>query len=298
MPGGIILLRTGEIGPNVRQRHVYSWDLGDHLYFLGERTAERYAAKLDLKLVHREKAWVPATVYTRQRFLLKGRSRLRNVIKATIVRHPWRIAHASLVHAQISRRQQSDVRLDVGATAAIAEHLWAWLGRGLVPVARGHKTAGRARGPSHVRQAHAAVEGAAKKRLRPPFRRELAGWLQGTFQVSCRGPVGRRSSVGRRGITAAGRAIDRRCDRGFGRSPTPGHGLATSGSGHCCVGRAGGKSQARPPGLSPPLPAGQDARPAAQAPAPGGPRRSRPADQERAFSSSRSLRGSEFFGQR
>jgi SAM-dependent methyltransferase len=88
VPGGIVLLRTGEIGPNVRRRHVYSWDLGDHLYFLGEQTAERYAAKLNFQLVHREKAWVPATVYTRERFMLKGRSRLRNAIKEAVVRVP------------------------------------------------------------------------------------------------------------------------------------------------------------------------------------------------------------------
>ena len=88
VPDGIILLRTGEIGPNVRKRHVYSWDLGDHLYFLGERTAERYAAKLNFRVVHREKVWVPAAVYTRERFMLKGRSRLRNAIKEGIVTIP------------------------------------------------------------------------------------------------------------------------------------------------------------------------------------------------------------------
>jgi SAM-dependent methyltransferase len=88
VPDGVILLRTGEIGPNVLKRHAYSWDLGDHLYFLGEHTAERYAAKLGLALVHRERAWVPATVYTRDRFMLRGRSRLRNAIKETIARVP------------------------------------------------------------------------------------------------------------------------------------------------------------------------------------------------------------------
>jgi SAM-dependent methyltransferase len=88
VPDGIVLLRTGEIGPNVQRRHVYSWDLGDHLYFLGEGTAERYAGKTNLRLVHRETAWVPATVYTRERFMLKGRSRLRNALKEAIVTIP------------------------------------------------------------------------------------------------------------------------------------------------------------------------------------------------------------------
>src|SRR5439155_8215050 len=51
--------------------------------------------------------------------------------------------------------------------------------------ARGRKRAAEAsgRGP-HTRQAH-AVGGSAKKRVTPARRRELAGWFQGTFQVSC-----------------------------------------------------------------------------------------------------------------
>src|SRR5262249_631653 len=51
--------------------------------------------------------------------------------------------------------------------------------------ARGRKRAVEAPGRrSHARQAH-AVGGAAKKRLRPVRRRELAGWFHVTFQVSC-----------------------------------------------------------------------------------------------------------------
>jgi SAM-dependent methyltransferase len=88
MPGGIILLVSGEIGPNVRRRHAFSWDLGDHLYFLGEKTADRYAAKLGLELIHREKVWGPATTYTHDRFLRKGRSTVRNVIKEAIAYTP------------------------------------------------------------------------------------------------------------------------------------------------------------------------------------------------------------------
>lgn len=88
LPGGIILLVTGEIGLNVKRRHAFSWDLGDHLYFLGERTAERFATKLGLELTYRDKAWAPATIYTRERFLRKGRSTVRNLIKESIAYTP------------------------------------------------------------------------------------------------------------------------------------------------------------------------------------------------------------------
>ena len=51
--------------------------------------------------------------------------------------------------------------------------------------ARGRKRAVEALGRRpHARQTHAGG-GAAKKRLRPARRRELAGWFLGTFQVSC-----------------------------------------------------------------------------------------------------------------
>jgi transposase InsO family protein len=53
------------------------------------------------------------------------------------------------------------------------------------PAAGGRKRALEAtRRRSHTRQTH-AVRGAAKTRLRPVRRRELAGWSQATFQVSC-----------------------------------------------------------------------------------------------------------------
>ena len=87
-PGGIVLLRTGEIGSNVRRHHVFSWDLGDHLYFLGESTIDSYAKKLDFRLVYRDKTWLPAAVYTRDRLKMKGRSRRRNAIKGAIIHFP------------------------------------------------------------------------------------------------------------------------------------------------------------------------------------------------------------------
>lgn len=87
-PGGVLLLHTGEIGPGVRKEHVYSWDLGDHLYFLGESTIDRYADKLGFQIVHRERVWQPDAVYARERFEIKGRSRLRNLAKFAILHTP------------------------------------------------------------------------------------------------------------------------------------------------------------------------------------------------------------------
>jgi SAM-dependent methyltransferase len=87
MPGGILLLRTG-----VKKGHVISWYLGDHLYFLGDGTIEAFAAKLDFPLVHRERQWAPDQLFRRERFLQKGRSRLRNLVKSAIVHTPGAMA--------------------------------------------------------------------------------------------------------------------------------------------------------------------------------------------------------------
>jgi SAM-dependent methyltransferase len=92
MPGGILLIRTGEIGLGVKRRHVMSWYLGDHLCFLGEGTIERYAKKLDFPLIHRERQWAPDELFRRDRFKLRGRSRLRNLVKSAFVYTPGAMA--------------------------------------------------------------------------------------------------------------------------------------------------------------------------------------------------------------
>jgi ubiquinone/menaquinone biosynthesis C-methylase UbiE len=85
VPGGVVLLHTSEIGPGAQRHHIYHWDLGEHLYYLGNGTAEFYAKKLGYAIVHHDRMWLPATVYTRNRFTRRGRSRLRNAVKALIV---------------------------------------------------------------------------------------------------------------------------------------------------------------------------------------------------------------------
>jgi len=87
-PGGILLLYTSEIGDSVAKHHNYSWDLGDHRYYLGEHTIERYADKIGFELVYREKAWAPDLLYSRDNFLTPGRSILRNMIKTSCVYTP------------------------------------------------------------------------------------------------------------------------------------------------------------------------------------------------------------------
>jgi len=87
-PGGILLLHTSEIGAGVMKHHNYSWNLGDHRYYLGDRTIERYAHRIGFEVVHREKTWAPDLLYSREMLLTKGRSAVRNCIKKACVYMP------------------------------------------------------------------------------------------------------------------------------------------------------------------------------------------------------------------
>jgi SAM-dependent methyltransferase len=87
--GGILLIHTSEIGAGVGKHHMFSWELGDHLHFLGENTIEQYASKINFALIYRTKIWQPSLIYTRQRFKVRGRSKLRNFAKSVCVYTPF-----------------------------------------------------------------------------------------------------------------------------------------------------------------------------------------------------------------
>jgi 2-polyprenyl-3-methyl-5-hydroxy-6-metoxy-1,4-benzoquinol methylase len=87
-PDGVAVLHTSEVGPGALPHHQFNWNLGDHLYFLGEQTMEHYAMKLEYDLIHRERHWQPMLTFSRERFKIKGRSRLRNFLKAACLYTP------------------------------------------------------------------------------------------------------------------------------------------------------------------------------------------------------------------
>jgi hypothetical protein len=105
MPGGIVLIVTGEIGLGVRKEHVFSWDLGDHLYFLGRHTIERYSSDLGFDVVSRQRVWQPSMTYTRERFKTPGRSKLRNAVKLFCVYTPGLLA---LIRWYMLKRRHAD----------------------------------------------------------------------------------------------------------------------------------------------------------------------------------------------
>ncbi len=87
-PGGVVLLVTGVVGGSVKREHVWNWSLGDHLYFLGEGTLQRYAKQVGWAVAHEERTWAPRALMTREHLAVKGRSRARNAVKALLLGVP------------------------------------------------------------------------------------------------------------------------------------------------------------------------------------------------------------------
>lgn len=87
-PGGVLILATGEVAEGVKKSHVHRWNLGDHLYFLGDRTMSTYARRVGLRIVHHDRVPLASTQYTKDWFRARGRSSLRNAVKLAVANTP------------------------------------------------------------------------------------------------------------------------------------------------------------------------------------------------------------------
>ncbi len=103
-PGGALIVATGEIAGRVKKAHLPEWTLGDELFFLGVGTLDRYAGARGMEVVESHKVWLPDSIYTRDRFEVKGRSHLRNAMKLGFVTVPG--ALPALRYAM--KRRQAD----------------------------------------------------------------------------------------------------------------------------------------------------------------------------------------------
>ena len=96
-PGGVLVVRTSEIGAGVRRWHKWGWELGDHLHFLGDRTAEHYGRRFGFTVVAREQVWEPTRLFSRERFAPAGGSAARNVMKKIVLNVPGMLGAARAV---------------------------------------------------------------------------------------------------------------------------------------------------------------------------------------------------------
>lgn len=87
-PGGLLVMATGEITAGAQKSHMFNWNLGDHLYFLGDRTMDRYAEKIGFEVRHHDRRWLPDEMYSREWLKAKGRSPAKNAIKTAVDKTP------------------------------------------------------------------------------------------------------------------------------------------------------------------------------------------------------------------
>jgi 2-polyprenyl-3-methyl-5-hydroxy-6-metoxy-1,4-benzoquinol methylase len=101
-PGGVLIMATGEMTDGVQKSHMLNWNLGDHLYFLGDRTLDRYAETIGFAVLERQRNWLPDEMFSREWLRMKGRSPKKNAIKTAVRLTPGGLA---LLRAVMLRRQ-------------------------------------------------------------------------------------------------------------------------------------------------------------------------------------------------
>jgi SAM-dependent methyltransferase len=85
---GRIVLKVGEHAANVRKDAVFDWGIPDHLHFLGFPTLDVMARKHGFRIVRHDRVPFTEELFSRERWLSPGRSRIRDVVKRTVATTP------------------------------------------------------------------------------------------------------------------------------------------------------------------------------------------------------------------
>jgi SAM-dependent methyltransferase len=104
MPDGILIIATSEIGAGAKRSHLFSWGLPDHLVFNGLNTLDRYAVQQDYELIHRQRKPIMDALFSRTYFRTTGKSRLRDMIKGTILILPGALSIIRLIVVNVIQR--------------------------------------------------------------------------------------------------------------------------------------------------------------------------------------------------
>lgn len=100
-PEGKLILKVGEMRPDVTRSDIVDWGLPDHLHFLGLNTLDLICSKYGFRAqVHRR---VPYSYdfFSPERWRVSGRSRVRNVIKRIAVNTPFALPAMARIHHKL-----------------------------------------------------------------------------------------------------------------------------------------------------------------------------------------------------
>lgn len=83
-PDGVLIMATGEMTDGVQKGHMFNWNLGDHLYFLGDRTIDAYAAQVGFTVLEHQRRWFPDEMFSKEWLQTKGRDPKKNAVKTAV----------------------------------------------------------------------------------------------------------------------------------------------------------------------------------------------------------------------
>jgi SAM-dependent methyltransferase len=85
---GKFIMKTGELAADVRVDDVRTWEIPDHLQWLGLPTMDYVCRTYGFRKVEHRRLPLAESLFTRDRFLAPGRSRARNLAKKVMVYTP------------------------------------------------------------------------------------------------------------------------------------------------------------------------------------------------------------------
>ncbi|MCF7954997.1 MAG: class I SAM-dependent methyltransferase [Phycisphaerae bacterium] len=89
---GKFVIKTGEVAGDVKRGSVFDWEVPDHVHFLGLKTINVIAKKYGFTIASHHRVAHADELYTRARFLTKGRSKARDLIKLILAYTPFALA--------------------------------------------------------------------------------------------------------------------------------------------------------------------------------------------------------------
>lgn len=85
---GKLILKVSEMTRNVRKDAMFDWGIPDHLHFLGMNTMQFICDKYHFRIIRHIRQPLSVDLFARWRWLLPGRSRIRNTVKYTVALTP------------------------------------------------------------------------------------------------------------------------------------------------------------------------------------------------------------------
>ena len=86
---GRLVMKVGEMDGRVKKSAVNDWSLPDHLHFLGLNTIDVLADRFGFRVARHQREPLSWEIFAKEAWVAPGRSRLRNVIKRTVVSVPY-----------------------------------------------------------------------------------------------------------------------------------------------------------------------------------------------------------------